>query len=321
MINAESIAVLYCGDRCHWRSGIMEQCYRHALSSFVRAGLEPNRLGANAPGVSKKYGSFKDKRRYLERADFNTVASFDLSRLLAGGCNPGYEFSMYWSIGQITSNSRSQWLVLGILPDALPLGSKWASEDFRKCAEMCRLNYGYRLSQPMKYGPVVYCLGANLFVHDDCRDQEITMNTSWWGHTVRIQQRVFDTGILRDIYPESYLSEPYLSARLGHSRTTLKQWIEADPSTRGTLEPYTDILTKWTPPIEKIPQIREELYRAGRVFYWRFFCPGHGAPWTDAVTPEPLYRPDLSAPWEAPDPIPEIYRADYWKDKDPGLTY
>jgi len=27
------------------------------------------------------------------------------------------------------------------------------------------------------------------------------------------------------------------------------------------------------------------------------------------------------APWEAPDPIPEIYRADYWKDKDPGLTY
>lgn len=36
---------------------------------------------------------------------------------------------------------------------------------------------------------------------------------------------------------------------------------------------------------------------------------------------EPFYRPDYSAPWEAPDPIPEIYRADYWQDKDPGLTY
>lgn len=37
--------------------------------------------------------------------------------------------------------------------------------------------------------------------------------------------------------------------------------------------------------------------------------------------PRLFYRPDLSAPWEAPDPIPEIYRADDWKDKDPSLTY
>jgi hypothetical protein len=94
------------------------------------------------------------------------------------------------------------------------------------------------------------------------------------------------------------------------------------PARRGTLEPYTDLLTKWTPPIEKIHQIREELYRVGRVFYWRFFCPEHRDPddWSKRI-PEPLFRPDLSAPWEAPDPIPEIYRADFWKDKDPALTY
>ncbi|MFG0275759.1 MAG: hypothetical protein ACF8QF_11960 [Phycisphaerales bacterium] len=35
---------------------------------------------------------------------------------------------------------------------------------------------------------------------------------------------------------------------------------------------------------------------------------------------EPLHRPDLTAPWEAPDPIPEIFRADFYRDKDPGLT-
>lgn len=125
-----------------------------------------------------------------------------------------------------------------------------------------------------------------------------------------------DSVLLRDIYRESYLSLPYLEARLGRSATTLKQWIEADTARRGTLEPYTDILTKWTPPVEKIPQIREELFRAGRVFYWRFFCPP--AP---NQKPDRFFRPDLSAPWEAPDPIPEIYRADYWKDKDPALTY
>jgi len=94
------------------------------------------------------------------------------------------------------------------------------------------------------------------------------------------------------------------------------------PARRGTLEPYTDLQTKWTPPIEKIHQIREELYRAGRVLSWRFFCPQHVDPddWSKRI-PEPLFRPDLSAPWEAPDPIPEIYRADFWKDKDPALTF
>ena len=131
---------------------------------------------------------------------------------------------------------------------------------------------------------------------------------------------LLSAGILRNIYPENYLSHAHLSARLGHTRTALKEWIEADPVVRGTLEPFNDILTKWTPPVERIPQIREELYRAGRVFYWRFMRPGfrNGQ---GGMTPEPYFRPDLSAPWEAPDPIPEIYRADFWKDKDPGLTY
>ena len=52
--------------------------------------------------------------------------------------------------------------------------------------------------------------------------------------------------------------------------------------------------------------------------YWRFFCPAHDA---KGQRPEPLYRPDPRAPWEAPEPIPEIYRAEFYKDKDPGLVY
>lgn len=64
--------------------------------------------------------------------------------------------------------------------------------------------------------------------------------------------------------------------------------------------------------MERIPALREELYRAGRLFYWRFFDP------SDAMyrTPE-----SLREPWEAPEPIPEIYRESFYADKDPGLVY
>jgi len=36
--------------------------------------------------------------------------------------------------------------------------------------------------------------------------------------------------------------------------------------------------------------------------------------------PNPLYRSDPWAPWEAPDAIPEIFRADYHRDNDEAFV-
>jgi len=315
MINAEDIVMLYAGHDWPSRPGLMKQCYEMALEAFARVGLEPNRLGAKAPGVDGgEYGTFAGKRRYLERADFDQCEHFTVAHLLPGGRFPGYESSLYWGI------RLNREVIVAALPGVLQSAMGAVSDGFKSIVAVSGLQYGYCFHQRVKYGPVVHCMGAILYNRDDTRSRELTMNTSWWGGFVH-EHNSCPHGQLRDVYPENYLSESYLQARLGKSATTLKEWISADSNYRGTLEPYTDVLTKWTPPIKMIPEIREELYRAGRVFYWRFFCPGHGSVWSTDVKPEPLYRPDLSAPWEAPDPIPEIYRADYWKDKDPGLTY
>ncbi|HBS29609.1 MAG TPA: hypothetical protein DEB06_09215 [Phycisphaerales bacterium] len=165
----------------------------------------------------------------------------------------------------------------------------------------------------------MYALGIGYGPRHKEQHEEYGMNISRWGYSVGCRPEVYAAGILRDIYPHNYLSAPYLDAPIGRTAKTLREWIQDDPVERGTLSPFTDLLTDWAPPVKNIPTIREALYRAGRVFYWRFFCPTERIEGVDQ--PEPLFRPDPRAPWEAPDPIPEIYRADYWKDKDPGLTY
>ncbi|RMH25970.1 MAG: hypothetical protein D6693_08065, partial [Planctomycetota bacterium] len=115
------------------------------------------------------------------------------------------------------------------------------------------------------------------------------------------------------------------------SGRTLREWIEEDPAGRGELTPFTDLLTEWAPPEDNIPEIREALFRAGRLYYNRFFreldydrCvsstgeirPRSELPWSDDPSYEPMrfpperfYRPDILAPWEAPEPIPEIFTA------------
>lgn len=307
MINAKETGLLFASHKWLWRPGLMRLGHDLARDAFTQAGVKPNQIGAQAPGISDRYGNFDAKLRQVERADFDQMQSFVIACLPQGGYDPGYEWSFYWSV------IRERAGIVGVLPCVSPNPREAAASSFRTWMSLSRAQYGYCFRQTMQLGPVFHCLGIILGMRPN---SDLTMNTSWWGHTVGKMESVYDAGILRDIYPESYLSQTFLNARLGHTRTTLKEWIEADPARRGALEPYTDILTKWTPPVEKIPQIREELFSAGRVYYWQFFCP----PGRDGK-PGPFFRPDLSAPWVAPDTIPEIYRADYWKDKDPGLTY
>lgn len=59
---------------------------------------------------------------------------------------------------------------------------------------------------------------------------------------------------------------------------------------------------------ENIPVIRESLFRAGIMFYWRHFDPF-----------DPMYR-DFSKPWKPPTEIPEMFRAEFYAGRDPTIT-
>ncbi|MGP1310005.1 MAG: hypothetical protein ACTS27_07405 [Phycisphaerales bacterium] len=129
---------------------------------------------------------------------------------------------------------------------------------------------------------------------------------------------------LHDIFPHNYLSIEYLDAPVGHTGQTLREWIEADPPQRGVLSPYTDTLLDWQPPVQNIPMIREHLYKMGRIFSNLFVL--EKTSWAKAMAdrfdPNPLYRPDPYAPWEAPKgvPIPARFLADTYRGMDPSIT-
>lgn len=305
---------MFVGHGCQWTGDSMRRAYDATVRTYEDVGIDPTSLGAKAPGVtSAKFGSFKHKRRYLEKADFDKVENFCILRLAEVGKDEVTE-----STATVQVDTQVKSCEVGIVLAALGKSATTFADLFKSLAAFGQATYGYIFYQRMVSGPVMYVVGANYGDEGQKRHPEQRMNVSWW---VYDHQTRLGSLLLRDIYPRSYLSADYLSAPIGKTAMTLREWIEDDPASRGELKPFTETLTEWAPPVKNIPEIREALYRAGRVFYWRFFCPRNFDPDNSVWVDEVNYRPDPRAPWEAPEPIPEIYRAEFYKDKDPGLVY
>ena len=312
MINADEIGVVCVAHQCDWTGDAMRSAYELIVRTWTDACVEPDMLGAKAPGVtSGKYGSFKQKRRHLEKNRFDDVERFELIRLADHGKFVSTEWAACASVARRWGRGSLGWIpaVLGNKASGFP-------GLFKSLTEIGGARYGYLFQQRMNLGPQFYAIGMGYGNVNHERHQEHGSNVSLWQPDRKDQATSL---FLRDIYPQNFLNAEYLNAPIGRTAITLREWIEDDPDERGAIKPFTDTLTEWAPPVQNIPKIREALFRAGRVYYWKFFSPVYRE--NGQEKPQPLYRPDPRAPWEAPDPIPEIYRADYWKDKDPGLTY
>ncbi len=308
------IATTFVAHSIQWNAASLIALLTLAKARLAGPGCEYRRLAIRRVGSSGKFGDFNHVYDALKRTGVEQLESFELACLSKHGLSELTEWTATASASSATSDA-----ILAINPCASALVLSDLVSLFKDAMGSPSPKYAYLFQQEMRLAPLYYASGLGFGDIRRERHADYRTNISWWGHTASRDARTFSEGILRDIYPHNYLSESHLSARIGMSHQTLRQWIEANPANRGALSSFTETLTEWAPPVAGIPVIREELYRAGRVFYWRCFCPQ--SPESRGKRPEPLYRPDLSAPWEAPDPIPEIFRADYWKDKDPGLTY
>jgi len=314
MIYPDRIGTMCVAERFSWTAESLRACWGDVSDTFQSScPVARLRVGPTGPGLRNRFISFARRRRLLQRLDWETLHAIELVCMEEGGSTELSEWSRMTSlmprtqrfeIGFVSGNPRRDSTVLYSLFDRwAPVGSP---------------EYAYQFRQQMRFCPACYASGMGYGSSRPESAYEHNMNISWWGRTVSNTPATYESGVLRDVYPRSLLSEAYLAAPVGRSGLSLREWIARDPKARGTLRPFTETLTEWRPPVEQIPSIRESLYRGGRVFYWRFFLSHHGFV---KKIPEPLYRPDLSEPWEAPEPIPEIYRADYYADRDPGLIY
>lgn len=302
---------------CEWTPNAMRRAYEAIVASWTEAKCPPDRLGVNAPGIGSKWGTFKRKRKRLEETNFEGVEHFSLSHLTKP--DDSYTNPLFPDIDWVAYASITTWMqnvTLGWIPAIIGAPTLTYFDLFKEVAAVGRARYGFRYHQRLNLRHF-----SKQPPETPTSKDRIMNSQRWVGHrTTKV-----DSLLLYGVYPHNYLSEAHLNAPFGRTAMTLREWIEDEPAERGELKHFTDILTEWTPPAENIPILREQLFRAGRIFYWRFFeetiprpkQPGEGfVNYTDPKNrlPGPYYRPDIHAPWEATDPIPELFCAEFYKD-------
>ena len=263
------------------------------------AGLKrlPTHVYLKSSGFSQQFQSFARMRAKVENAVWDGVAGFGIKNFPRDRDFRNYGF-FDWCMEATISRlfGLASWSIYPEDATILPAAAVDAARDFGRRTIR---NYGYLTFQKRFVGPQCTVYGCPVGGSGHCDDE--VQNYGAWTSVKKYSAHT----LLRDIYPYNFFSRRYLDMPV--EGKTLEKWILAD-SSRGTLEPLTSKITTWKPVIANIPVIREQLFRAGVMFYFRHFNKF-----------DPMYR-DFSKPWKPPKQIPEMFRAEFYKGQDPGLT-
>jgi len=306
---------------CDLSPAKLHASYRATVDAWSELACAPDAIVCSAPsvkGIGSRWGTFARKKKKIESTRFVGVDHLAISKMpRVDGVvlNPSESYpSSDWEC-HARYHARNRTVFLGWIPSVIGGAAEGMHLLAREIADIVRPQYGYYQSAPFRSssrdaasppgpGPI----------------QEYQINNVYW---VRWQDGRNSAPLLKNVYEISYLDDKYLSAPMGKSSTTLREWIAVDSDARGELSPYTDMLYEWWVPREVIPQVREELFRAGRLFFHAFLRQHRpralGTVISDAgieVTrweEEPYYREDIMQGWEAPDRIPEIFTSDWYR--------
>ncbi len=287
----------------------LRQLYQWLVERFEMLEIPVTHLGVTG---KRDYVSFPNARKRVEADDWSRFDNLTLLHFKSQrkGLNLAFHHTAEASLEAYNRRHFG-------LPSDSWLEGRWRSfwsidptdgglnetEVLRELLEFMRLSageYGYCCWMRREQAPSFYASGGGA---SDGRKEDMAINAASWGRDkVHFKQR-----LLRDIYPYNFLSPDYLE--LPVYGTTLEQWVRADAG-RGTLEPLTHKMSTWQPVIENIPVIREQLFRAGIMFYWRFYV---------SPTDTHLYLPG-PRPFAPDEPIPEIFRAEFHAGHDPKIT-
>lgn len=290
-----------------WDTPMRAAIFQKVIDIWSDYGFCPDKIGGDGAGLTKRYTAYARHRSRLSKSTFEKVPKVSMVKLKK---DFRIEATDWIATASFCDNERWRQFFAGIIPVEVGDTLSGCVEKLKSMTEVLTTSYGYVFLQEKRMEPGMYALGMGWGPLRNERHSDARMNISWWGHTVSGECNTYKAGMLRDVYPFNFLSPPYLDAPVGRASVCFKDWIAEDPDVRGTLSPCGDDLWLWEPPIDQIPRLREDLYRAGRLFYWRFFDPS-----------DPLFRKDIGCDWEAEGEIPEIYRESYYSGREPGLTY
>ena len=322
-----SIGRIYCGAfGCKWTPNRLRAAYDLIVSTFSDARNLPDKLVFQSSKnlKNRKWGPFKREHTLIIKTGFTNVQSFSLSTMARTSDKHQTHYTLAPDIDWITYAAVRvpiQSISLNWIPSFAAITPERMFELFRNLVDIGQASYGSVQERSLDDGQAISKLGgAPDHVEYGRRTQ------GWIGtNCTRVNSL-----LLLDVFPRNFLSQPHLDAPFGKSGRSLADWIIEDPSARGRIIPHSNRLKEWILPQHHIPEICEQLFKAGRLYYYRFFneldydrvvVNGHTVPRDDYLQlkrreapifpPEKYFRPRIHDAWEADDPIPKIFQADF----------
>ena len=245
----------------HARGGWLREAHNLLLGWFEAIGHRPDRGGLSGPGYTARMTNFDAMERKLRRTSFGGLESFELEAM-----EPGWSDRTRY-VASASASARDGCLHFAVdervqTRDVLAQ-SRLVDDLLRSCSPAYAICY----SRPRSLGPDWYAVGVLLGDRSGrtpIPDEEARRICRWGDMAMPAQ--VYQCGLLRDVYPVSFLNQAQLSSRVGS--VSLEQWIRQDPA-RGSLAPAAAQLTRWDVPPENIARIFGPLWDAGVIFDWR----------------------------------------------------
>jgi hypothetical protein len=244
-----------------------EAFYHAVIQWFNELGHPPHRIGITGPGHSERKVSFDRGIAKLRKKGFMGVTDVELVCDIPGtqSHEPGYLLSAIFNgrNGGLHAHVVARSSLARLSPTSmLPLA--------RTLAQDLKPAYGIGYRRECRFGPDWFAMGINYGVEGvptgDAREE--TMNVSRWGY-VGIVKQVYREGLLRDVYPWNFLTQPHLVRQI--SGIPFERWIRQD-ARRGTLQELCEGVSLWEVAEAEIPDLRVALRQGGVIFNWRTYA-------------------------------------------------
>jgi hypothetical protein len=141
----------------------------------------------------------------------------------------------------------------------------------RSIAEDVKPDYGISYTRKHRLGPLMYAIGicqglgsGGYGVDLTESEREEAESISRWGDGM--MERVWQKGILRDVYLWNFLTHPHLVKPVGG--VPFKMWIQQDVR-RGTVNTLCDGISLWQVDEANLPSVRQSLHQASLIFDWK----------------------------------------------------
>lgn len=242
--------------------------YECATKWFQRLGYPPDKMAIGSHERTAKWKPFLRSDAKLRQTGFIGVTNIEIVSLVPKARIPLEDYLLEAGLFSkqlcATIVSRSQ---------IAPLSREKMLPFVKFIVKTLKPAYGIGYTRPHRLGPGTYAIGIcqgfgpkGWGVPGQISDEEEAEmeKISRWGHT-GMPAKIWQRGLLRDVYPWNFLSGPHLKRSVGV--VTLEQWIMEDVQ-RGHLEHLNDRLWFWEVPAINLEAIRKALQAEDIIFDW-----------------------------------------------------